>query len=508
MSLRTVTLKLHKPSKAKQEIMNKALLNYNKALRFLINKAYANLPELEEKFSGKDGRQNVLALSKWIDGDLSLELNKFGVQPFKDSLKLEFGAAMANYFRLGNTKDGKNGRDGGETGLNPDLNPSGFEKLRSVYFCRYDTKRSYCLLYDRGRDRYYAKLYLLNSADAREAPGCSRRSGELVHIHKNSGMVGKSGRKETYIIVPLSFGSWQEKVLKEAAQAPERLKTARLFKKNDEYYLSVSIAMGGEEIIKTAAFMGVSRGLKNKLNYTVLSHKGEILSRGPVSRPDKYRSPSGIPANELHEAANFIAGTAARYKAQVIVQNLTKKGDKLSWTENGQEQYHPAYKRSDYNRLARLLEYKLPWKSLPQPIKVSSVDIFYSCRNCGTNTKKNRFSKGLFICTVCGTAMDIDELGSLNLAGKLISYSSSRVKIKITKAGEGVFFTNEILGLDCFINYGENQLERLKKEIRETIDGAKSPMGMSGEKAHSGRTSLIKKLERAGDFMELLEYIE
>lgn len=501
--VRTVILKLHKPGKTKQKIIDRALLNYNTALRFLFNKACRNLAELEERFHGKDGRGNMLALSKWIDGDLSLELNRFGVQPFKDSLKLEFAAGMANYLRLENARPGaafsglRNREEDGKNGMGS-----------SIYFCRYDTKRSYCLLYDRIKDRYYAKLYLLNSADARKAPVRSLSGEGLAYIHKDGGSMEKSMRKEAYIIMPLSFGRWQEQILKEAAQTPERLKTARLFKKKNEYYLSLSIAMGGEETIRTAAFMGVSRGLKNKLNYTVVNHSGEILSSGPISSPNEYRSIPGICTNELHGAANFIAGTAVRCKAQVIVQNLAEKGDKLGWAENGQEQYQPAYKRSDYNRLTRLLDYKLLWRGLPPPIKVSSTDIFYRCRNCGTNSQKNRFSKELFICTRCGTAMDIDELGSLNLAEKLISYGSSKVKIKVVKADGGVFFRNEILELNCFISHEENPLGRLKKEIQKIIDGAESMAGKYGGKPHSRKMSLIKKLEHAGDFMRLLEYIE
>lgn len=254
--------------------------------------------------------------------------------------------------------------------------------------------------------------------------------------------------------------------------------------------------------------MGVSRGLKNKLNYTVVSLEGEILSSGPVGSTGQCRSSSGIRINELHASANFIADTAAFYKAQVIVQNLTRMGDGLSWIEEGQDQCSPEYKRKDYNRLTRLLDYKLPWKDLPPPIRTSAVDIFYSCWNCGLNTRKNRLSKDFFICTGCGTAMEIDRLGSLNLAGKLIRYNASKIKIEISRTEEGVIFTNKLLGLDCFSSYRENQLERLKTEIQKIIEDSTDPADISGKRAQAGRMSLIKKLKSAGNFMDLLEYIE
>ncbi len=512
MGLRTVILKLHEPGKAKQKVMDEALINYNLALRFLLNKASSSFPELEEKFLGGNGRCNVLALTKWIDGDLSKELNKFAVQPFKDALKLDFASTVANYLRLGNTGSdaafpairecpenagrGKNHQSFGD-----------FVKLYSIYFCRYDTKRSYCLLYNRAKDRYYVKLYLLNSANSRLTSDNSRNRDELEYIHKDGGMPGRSRKKEAYIIVPLSFGRWQEKFLKEAAEAPERFKTARLFKKKNEYYIAVSMETGGTGEIKTAAFMGVSRGLENKLNYTVVSLTGEILSSGPVKSREKDQNAQEIPIDELHASANFIAETAAFYKAQVIVQNLAGRGDGLSWLEDGQNQWLPGYKRKDYNRLIRLLDYKLPWRNLPPPVKVSAVNIFHHCWNCGLTFRKNRVNESLFICTGCGTTMDIDRLGSLNLARKLISYHGSKIKIKLSKEEEGIRFTNSILGLDFFAGNRENQLEALRNEISRIINAAKVPAEPSKGEVHRGRASLIKKLEIAGNFMDLLEYI-
>lgn len=493
MGLRTVVLKLHKPSKAKQKIIDGALVNYNEALRFLLHRAYPDLPELEKKFKGKGGQYNILAMSKWIDSDLSRELNRFDVQPFKDSLKVEFATSIANCLRLW-----KNG----PRPIIPDVG-----KLRPVYFCRYDTKRSYCLLYDTQKDRYYAKLYLLNSANSRIVQDNPSYREGLIHIHKDNRRLEKGTRKEAYIVVPLSFGKWQEKFIKEASEHPECFKTARLFKCSNEYYLAVSIEAGKSEDIKTSAFMGVSRGLKSKLNYTVADLNGEILLSGKVDIKEISQSSAKVSINELHAAANSIADTAAAYKAQVIVQNLNGKGDRLSWLENGENRQSADYRWKDYNRLIRLLDYKLPWRCLPQPVKVSSVDIFYTCWNCGLNSRRNRLNKDLFICTSCGAAMDIDSLGSINLARKLVNYNSSKIKVRVSKLEKGMVFSNRILGLDCFISYNENQHEGLKKEIQKIIEGSRDENTSSSEKEQATRRSLVKKLQNASDFMCLIEYI-
>lgn len=488
MGLRTIVLKLHKPTKAKQNIINEAIVNYNRAFEFLVNKANPKLFELEQKFRGKGGQYNILALSKWVDSDLSRELNRFDVQPFKDSLKLEFAYYVANYLR---TK-----------GPNP---RAVLPCLHSIYFCRYDTKRSFCLLYDEEKGRYYAKLYLLNGSNARtQAVECSK-SESLMHVHKDRHMLERSGRKEAYIVVPLSFGKWQEKIIKEAAQTPECFKTARLLRKNNEYYLAITMELNVSSDTKTSAFMGVCRGLTNDLSYTIVNLEGEVLDSGMINTFDRNSNSSKIPLNKIHEAANLITDLAFIHNAKVIVQNLTQRGDGLSWSAGDQTRFLPEYKRKEYNCLTGLLDYKLEWKGLPKPVKVSSVGIFYTCCNCGLNSKRNRFNKDFFICTGCGTAMDIDVLGSLNLARKLIDYNSSKVKIKVTKADDGIVFTNKILGLHCFSSYGENQSERLKNDIQKIIFSEADET--SNSKSSAVKMSLKKKLKSVENFMDFIEYI-
>jgi putative transposase len=512
MGLRTVVLKLHKPGKAKKEIIDKALLDYNKALGFLFAKGASELSAMTEKYRGKEGRNNAMALSKWIDSDISRELNRFDVQPFKDSLKLEFGIAVENCLRSGNNLLGQ------------------ALPCRPLYFCRYDTKRSYCLLYDKAKDKYYAKLYLLNGTHTRSISGVSGYGGRLVHIHKDSNILGRTGRREAFILVPLEFGKWQEKILKEAADTPENFRTARLFERQGEYYLAVSIETGEVEDIKTSTFMGVSRGIKSRLNYTVVDEKGEILAQGPVSSAGWSRKPGadnsalssrnaagmppglapgfiGISVNELHEASRFIADQAYLHKAQVIVQNLPGRSDRLGWMENEQKGIQPVYRQRDYNQLIRLLDYKLPWKCLPKPVKVSSVGIFYTCVECGFHSKSNRLGRDLFICTRCGTAMDIDRLGSLNLARRLIDYGSSKIKITVTRTEEGVIFTNRILGLDIFSSYQENQMVKLKAEIEEIMKRTEEGGIPSNERAQAARLSVVRKLRSAKRLMDLIEYI-
>lgn len=380
MGLRTIHLKLHKPSKLKREIIQKAFENYNNAFNYLLKTAFDNIDEIESNYKSPKGTYSTLSLSKWIDSKRSKELNKFDVQPFKDSLKFDFGMTMASYFAQKQT--------------NPDMvfpnfkqdNTQGNEKLRPIYFCRYDTKRSFCLLYDPDDNKYFAKLFLMNVKNAK-VRNISANKRELIYISKKP-EPAKSLKRETFIVVPLSFGKWQENMLRQAVEKPEILRTARLLCRNNEYFLSMSINLPEEQEVKTTTFMGVSRGIKNDINYTIVDEKGNSIIKGSLQNCRESKDRKQI----ICKMANAIADIALKNKSMVILQNLVGKGDKLSWSEGGTV-HKPVYGCKMYNDLVRVLEYKLPQKGLPIPAKVSSVDIFHTCCVCGSNTRKTGFQK-------------------------------------------------------------------------------------------------------------------
>ncbi|HEX2924944.1 MAG TPA: zinc ribbon domain-containing protein [Ruminiclostridium sp.] len=461
MGLRTIHLKLHKPGKLKREILQKAFENYNNAFNYLLKNAFDNIDKIENDYKSPRGTYSTLSLSKWVDSDLSGELNKFNIQPFKDSLKLDFGMTMASYFV--------------QKQINPDMtfpsfwqeNQKGNEKQRPIYFCRYDTKRSFCLLYDKDSNRYFAKLFLMNTKNAKQRK-VSADKRELTYISKNP-EPAKCLKKETFVIFPLSFGKWQENMLKQAVEVPEMLRTAHLICRNNEYYLSISINLPEEEKVETKTFMGVSRGMQNAINYTIVDTQGNTIENGSLE------SPAGISDNKtaICIMANKITETALKSKSMVIVQNLVGKGDKLSWSEDG-TLHKPVYGCKKYNDLVRVLEYKLPQKGLPAPAKVSSVDIFHRCSICGNNTRKNRFSETMFICTACGASYNMDELGSRNLAVKLIKYEKTTFKLKAKRTVDGMYLQNELIGLEIFVSKRENPYDRLKEEIKGLLEKKES----------------------------------
>lgn len=456
MGLRTIHLKLHNPSTIKKKIINKAFINYNNAYNYLMNKAFSEIEKIENNYKSPKGTYSTLGLSKWIDSDLSEELNKFDIQPFKDSLKLDFGMTLASYFVQRKT--------------NPSVPFPGIkkepvspgDKLRPIYFCRYDTKRSFCLLYDKENGKFFAKLFLMNIRNGKVRNN-NNFSRALSYISKNSESV-KALKKETFIIVPLSFGKWQLNMLEQAVEQPEILRTARLLFKDNAYYLSLSIDLPDDEKLSTETFLGVGRGIENAVNYSVVDNQGRLILNGILNIKNDV-NPSEQKTG-LFNMANKIAEIAVVNKSMVVLQNLTGKGDKLSWNEEGKV-VKPLFGCRQYNDLVRILDYKLPQKGLPVPAKVSSVDIFHRCSVCGCNTKKNRFSKTMFICTTCGFSSNLDSLGSFNLSTKLIKYQNTPIKLKARRTVDGMYLYNDLIGLDLFVPRYENPFDSLKERIHE-----------------------------------------
>lgn len=455
MGLRTIHLKLHNPSTLKRKIIDTAFINYNNAFNYLLKNAFENIDEIKDGYKSTKGTYGALAISKWVDKELSAQINQFDVQPFKDSLKLDFGMTLASFLVQ---------KESNQAMPFPSFKTEEVKsqnKLRPIYFCRYDTKRSFCLLYDAQNNKFFAKLFLMNIKNAKERK-IKKTSRELNYISKNQQEV-KSLKRETFLIIPLSFGKWQENILKQAIERPEILRTAHLIMKENDYYLSLSVDLPDDAKISATTYLGVSRGIENAINYTLVDMDGIILESGTVEC-DSIANPNAIKTNTCI-LANKVVDIAVKNKSMVVLQNLVGKGDKLSWSEDNVV-YKPIFGCRRYNDLVRVVEYKIPQKGLPVPAKVSSVDIFHRCNLCGSNTRKNRFSKTMFICITCGLCHNIDILGSINLATKLIKYKNTTLKLKAQKTNTGMYLRNELIGLDIFVSKNENPFDRLKEEIK------------------------------------------
>ena len=211
----------------------------------------------------------------------------------------------------------------------------------------------------------------------------------------------------------------------------------------------------------------------------------------------------------LHALANQIVTLAGRYNAQVITCSLVGRSDRLYWSEYRDTGLHPLMSCAEYNRLCAILAYKLPLAGLPRPVTVSPNGIFYSCPNCYKNSRKNRFSGNLFICTVCGKGYDIEELGSYNLSTRLLNYRRSPIVFTVRRSGGCVLIENADLGAAFRLPAEDPPIEQFFDELYRALrtSGAISFEGLSARQ-YKKRLSLVKKLSEYENLADVIRFRE
>lgn len=521
VSINTITLKLYKPSLRKRIIIDEAMLNYSKAYQYLLDKAEEEIEVIAKVYKDNKGKYRANDISKWISKDLYKELNRFSVEPFKDSIKIDFAASLAGYLNLKS-----NGNDikfpsaymseeaiektiteymescesfqSIESKIKKITDKAG--SLRPIFFCRYATNRNYSLIYNPKNQRYYAKIHLLNvKSEKREV--LAKPIGKILkYIDKNKSIFEYSSSRKTFLLFPLAFGKWQEEYIKAAIENPDIIKTARLLKRKGEYFLSINLVKDRPQLIEAENYMGISRGIDNVINYAIVDKEGKI-----VKQDFKNVENSNITENKIHEVANYLVKVAEYNKCQVIMEKLTDKADRLAYTDKDGKRYTPALESGKYNKLVNILDYKIQDKGLKPIIKVSSINIFYTCPHCGRNSKANRFSSKMLICTSCGIAEDIEKAGSLNLAKRLIKNSKDTIKIKAENTIEGFKLTNEELGFEFYPANPYDCVKEFKEEIDKYIKKFYDNIDIESKSENfKKRYSLIKKIEANKDVFQFI----
>ncbi len=463
----TLTFKLHRPGAGKRKLLDEAMNRYSEAFHWLTTKASSRLDEFPDQTAGGKTRRSAGAYRSWVDTDMSRELNRFGVEPFKDALKNDFSALMTGYLAKCARMP--------ETRFLP-------VRQRSLLFCRYDTKRDWCLAYHPEKDRFFAKLYLTNRNDSIRNAHATDAVGHLVHIHRDRMPLSDSSRMIRYLVLPLEFGSRQEAILKEAILQPERFRSARLVRREADYYLIVSMETESPVPKPSTAWIGFSRAMDAAVSWTVSGSDAKPMTHGILPVPAyAVRENGDWTQNGLHHLANEMVRLADTYNAKAVIAPLSKKGDHLHWVEPDHSLAVPQVDGKNWNRILALLRYKLILQGLEAPVSVSPHNMFRTCPLCGMTTRRNRMSRTRFLCIGCGHTRELDEIGSLNLSGRLQLYERSPVPIAMENTDGGIRFRQSMLELDVTVPRQEGEgmmqcLDSLDAILEEMVADRMSDM--------------------------------
>lgn len=507
MAYKTLMLQIYRPTSRKRLLMDNALESYSRALEFLTERYKGKVIELADS-KEKITKTKLLNI---VDKDTARELNMFNVQPFKDSLIMEFASLSAAYIAQ-KRRSSEAGYpspfvDDAEysrsiSGLVNDYDRGSINKKKfwsscarlidkanrahPIYFGRYAMTRDYCLLYDRFKNRFYAKLYLMNFSQAitrlQAANGLSLR-----YVAPGMPPVYCGAGKRRYIVVPLAFGKKQYGDLQKALKNPALLRTARLLKRQNKYYLMVNMECGGVKPSAISTNMGVARAVAGGLFYTICDLKGGFIASGRLLAP---------PGNDRQEFvfANEIVNTARQYASQVILETDGGRNDRMPKTDASMSE-------NQYAAMARALQYKLPETGLPAPVDVSANSLFSTCPQCGGRTRKNRLTDEIFACVKCGYAAGTELVASQNLAKRLIKYRRDRVPIYVEKTLDGIRFYNKTLGFESVVG-NESMDSRMYYELNLFVQGSGSDFESDVKKY-----ALLKKLRQSPSIKEAVRIV-
>lgn len=502
MSYKTITFKLHNLSACKKKAIDSAILNYTMALKYLLSAAAEDIEQIKELGYIKPGVYNHTKIETYVKGDISQKLNMYSIEPMKDSIKFEFGSIMASYLKLKeiypetpfpkiySEKEADEEYNSLLDELCTSINAQKIKECRkelikllqklernnSVFFCRCSPKRNFCILYDEIKKRYFAKLYLVNSKNAILEQPERKNALKLMYVHTEGGYLQPSDKKRQYIIVPLSFGKYQLKYLEKALENPSIIKTARLFKNNEDYYLSINIKSETKNI-RPDKITGFYPSNNFSLAYAVIDkNTDELLYSGKIhcSTISKLNTAAILNNKDIFkQALNITAKEICNFSIQNTCQPclplypysaLSKKT--VSEKEIVKYIFNAAI-LTQYGKFSKILDSKLISSGVPPHVRVSLDICKVFCPMCGMQNTSPMIVQKTWICSGCGFAKESEIIFAANVAAKVSKNSKKPIKLNVKKTHNSIIIKNKLLNISIEESDEKTAFDKVWHELKK-----------------------------------------
>ena len=323
-------------------------------------------------------------------------------------------------------------------------------EYRPLNFPRHSVKAGFALFRHPETSRLYAWLNLHGRDDRRAE---NYRTPELVNL--KTGEV-RAFSSRTGALFPLELGyDFHDQGFVEAGEPM----TARLFHRRerggepcDEFELHVTFKFIVPKL-EPRTWLGIDRGVYNLAAYAVIDGAGRLLDQGRISgmelrflqrkieretaeaqkrgKRTTFRQRRAYAEEAVHVAVNTIVELAEKHLAQVVIEDLRSfAAARVKGRPKGQRRsgFSRLFNRTQYERLRRVLTYKLHLAGLPDPIRVRPARTSQTCPECGHWSPDNRIKKpgadkfdmDKFECQSCSHQGDADENAARVIALKAI----------------------------------------------------------------------------------------
>jgi IS605 OrfB family transposase len=488
VSVKTAVFKLHNPSQRKRAMLDYALLQnhlaYTKALRTvapLIKKFVADelakrlpeksLPAKEQRSaaqkrkrerndelakairkvinplplpsSAKAHRSIIGSIIGQVESHLELHAVQGSVgfptvQPLKDTTP-EYRKALHALANAATVEAENAARD-------EIHRVAKFGKFRPLILATNRVSDGFLLLRSLDERRYFAWLNLVPEksrfarlTEAEQKAASSRHVRDMVNVRTGEIVKFKS---KTGCLFPLEFGRDFQGDQFLIAGSPL---SAKLIKKGDDFEVHIAFEFKCEKI-EANTFLGVDRGIYNLASASVIDKDGRVLDHKNIDgrnlrlvqkalerrqrilqkRGKRFtgRSKKHAADEAVHVTANEIVELAQKYRSQIYMENLSPLV--ASGKKRKRSSFNRLLNRSQYQKLQRVLAYKLSVAGLPATREVHPGYTSQACPICGHISRDNRaklpeadgFRTHEFRCVQCGYSQDADLNASRNIALK------------------------------------------------------------------------------------------
>lgn len=299
-------------------------------------------------------------------------------------------------------------------------------RIKSIYFGRHAANRDFCLLYQPATGRFYAKLYLLNRQRAKvwqsQSGTGTASSSPLYHMTKDHDMLALPKSGDRFVVFPLNMGANQRESLLAAWADPTLLRTARLCRTGRETDLHIQMRRvdPGESFGAPLHWIGLVRSSEAAVALSLCRKDGSVIRQELLDL-------------EPAQLVLAVRRLARQTHAQVILPELTHHGDSLyQMSEDGQTVAARIGKPA-WLELVEKLKSALAKSGLTQPILVSPYHLYQTCPRCGNNRKANRALQTLLVCNHCGFSQEVSIAASFNLVAKFLSYRQDSPPEKVVR---------------------------------------------------------------------------
>lgn len=450
----TVVLRLHRPSRRKQMLLQQCFEHYAEGIQCVIDRLK---PEIE-RLASQRLCPPLTALSRLMTPADLRGLKPLGLEPLADGLRMDLAMLLLNY--LAHVRNGqpaslpviRRSPDAWAAEAE-DLIAAGTEgrlsrrrlrlqlertlatvgRSKSIYFGRHAATRDFCLLYQPDTGRFFVKLHLMNRQAARawsaagpavsepQPTGQSGRRAPLFHMTDGHPPMAPARPGDRFIVLPLDMGRRQYQQLMQAWQDPAMIRTARLCRSKGEFDLHVQLRQRLPDTRQAKFLLGLVRSHTATAAYALCRPDGQ-----PISEGDFDGSPQVVAA--------AICQMARQTAAQVIMPDLSRRDGRQRQDglfradprDPAGEPFAAVCSRLQWQSLASLLDRQLPQAGLPRPIAVSPFHLYQTCPACHSRRKDNRLRDSLLVCTACGHSQDVARAGSLNVVRKFLRYQLQR----------------------------------------------------------------------------------